>query len=173
MSLGLGSQVSQITAVSYPNTLDHFIKQVLRVRWYQRYMDDGYMLFRTKQEAKEAVSRVIEMCKPLGIKVNQRKTKIVPIQHGFKFLKVIHHLTETGSVQRRMCRESITRQRQRLKKFAVKVQAGAITVSDAAAAYGSWKGYALRRGGKSVVRRMDELFWNLFHTPPPKCKLQT
>lgn len=171
-SLGLGSQVSQITAVSYPNGLDHYIKQTLRVRWYQRYMDDGYMLFRTKQEAKEAVPRVVQFCKPLGIKVNMRKTKIVPIQRGFRFLKAIHRLTETGAVVRRLCRESITRQRQRLKKFAGKVAAGVMTVMDAAIGYGSWKGYALHRGGKAVVRRMDRLFLELFGVSPPQCRLE-
>lgn len=171
-SLGLGSQISQITAVSYPNSLDHYIKQMLRVRWYQRYMDDGYMLFRTKEEAKEAVPCVVQFCKTLGIKVNMRKTKIVPIQRGFRFLKAIHRLTETGAVVRRLCRESITRQRQRLKKFAVKVSAGVMTVMDAAIGYGSWKGYALHRGGKAVVRRMDRLFRELFGVSPPRCRLE-
>ena len=171
-SLGLGSQISQITAVSYPNSLDHFIKQVLRVRWYARYMDDGYMLFRTKKEAKEAVGLVISFCEPLGISVNQRKTRIVPIRHGFKFLKAKHRLTETGKVERRMCRESITRQRRRLKKFAAKVAAGEMTVEDAATAYGSWKGYALHRGGRKAVQRMDKLFRELFGAAAPRCKLQ-
>lgn len=158
-SLGLGSQVSQITAVSYPNGLDHYIKQTLRIRWYQRYMDDGYMLFRTKEQAKEAIFRVVEYCKRLGIKVNMRKTKIVPIRRGFCFLKTIHRLTETGAVVRRLCRESITRQRRRLKKFAAMAAAGVMTIKDAAVGYGSWKGYALHRGGKAVVRIMDKLFF--------------
>ena len=171
-SLGLGSQISQITAVSYPNSLDHFIKQVLGVRWYARYMDDGYMLFRTRKEAKEAAGRVVSFCKPLGISVNLRKTRITPIRHGFRFLKAKHRLTETGKVERKMCRESITKQRRRLKKFAAKVAAGEMSVEDAAAAYGSWKGYALHRGGKSAVRRMDKLFRQLFGAAPPRCKLQ-
>ena len=87
-SLGLGSQVSQITAVSYPNRLDHFIKQILHVRRYSRYMDDGYMLFRFKKAAKEAIERVIAFCKKLGITVNPRKTRIEKIKRGFRFLKV-------------------------------------------------------------------------------------
>lgn len=171
-SLGLGSQVSQITAVSYPNGLDHYIKQTLRVRWYQRYMDDGYMLFRTKEEAKEGKNHVIQFCKTLGITVNLRKTKITQIQRGFRFLKATHRLTETGAVERRMCRESITRQRRRLKKFAAMVTAGTMTAQDAAMAYGSWKGYALHRGGKMAVRRMDKLFRELFGIAPSRCKLQ-
>lgn len=171
-SLGLGSQVSQITAVSYPNSLDHYIKQALRVRWYARYMDDGYMLFRTKREAKEAMERVIDFSVKLGITVNRKKTKLVPIRRGFKFLKARHTLTATGKVERRMCRESITRQRRQLKKFAAKVAAGEMTVEDTSTAYGSWKGYALHRGGGKAIRRMDKLFTELFGVPAPKCKLK-
>ena len=171
-SRGLGSQISQITAVSYPNGLDHYIKQTLRVRWYQRYMDDGYMLFRIKEQAKEAIRHLVEFCNHLGITVNMRKTKITPIQRGFRFLKAVHRLTETGAVMRRMCRESITRQRRRLKKFAAMVLAGAMSTKDAAIGYGSWKGYALHRGGKAVVRRMDRLFRELFGVSPPRCRLE-
>lgn len=171
-SLGLGSQVSQITAVSYPNALDHYIKQRLRVRWYGRYMDDGYMIFRTFAEAKAALADVISICDALGIVVNQRKTKIVKIRRGFKYLKARHYLTETGAVKRKLSRDSITRQRRRLKKFAKLVAAGEMTIEDAKTAYGSWKGYALRRGGKLAVRRMDRLFRKLFGVEPPKCKLQ-
>lgn len=171
-SLGLGSQVSQITAVSYPNTMDHYIKQRLRVRWYGRYMDDGYMIFRTLQEAKVALEKVISICKTLGIVVNQRKTKIVKIQRGFKYLKARHYLTKSGAVKRKLSRDSITRQRRRLKKFAKMVKNGTMTIEDAKTAYGSWKGYALNRGGKLAVRRMDRLFRKLFGVEPPKCKLQ-
>ena len=81
-SLGLGSQVSQITAVSYPNSLDHYIKQVLRVRWYARYMDDGYMLFCTKQEAREAMDHVVAFCDRLGITVNRKKDQDHPHSAG-------------------------------------------------------------------------------------------
>lgn len=171
-SLGLGSQISQITAVSYPNSLDHFIKQVLFVRWYARYMDDGYMIFKTIEEAKEAAEQVISYCEPIGITVNRHKTKILPISHDFRFLKVTYRLTETGKVVRKVHQDSVTRQRRKLKKLAAKVASGEITAEDAKTSYGSWKGYALRRGGDKAVARMDDLFVELFGTAPPKCKLQ-
>lgn len=172
-SLGLGSQISQITAVSYPNCLDHYIKQVLRVRWYARYMDDGYLLFGNKQEAKEAVAKITVFCrKRLGIEINRRKTFIMKIKRGFRFLKARHFLTETGKVERKTCRESITRQRRRLKKFVAKVGLGEMSLKDVAASYASWKGYALRRGGADHVRAMDKLFVKLFGVEAPRCKLK-
>jgi hypothetical protein len=39
-SLGLGSQVSQNAAIFYPDKLDHFIKEKLRIKYYGRCMGD-------------------------------------------------------------------------------------------------------------------------------------
>lgn len=58
------------------------------------------------------------------------------------------------------------------KKFAEKVAAGEMTAKDAAIGYDSWKGYALHRGGKAVVRRMDKPFRELFGIAPPRCRLE-
>lgn len=172
MSLGLGSEVSQVIAVAYPNALDWYIKQDLHVRWYGRYMDDGYLLFREKEEAKNAIQKVSQYASRLGIRINEKKTKIVKLSRGFKFLKTYHLLTETGKVIRKLSRESITRQRRKLKKFACMVKRGKMEKADACTAYGSWKGYALSRGGRMTVYNMDLLFCSLFHIPAPTCKLQ-
>lgn len=170
LSLGLGSEVSQITAVSYPNTLDHYIKQTLRVRWYARYMDDGYMLCKTKEEAEERLAAVIEFAKTLGITINQKKTKIVKIGAGFRFLKCRHRLDENGKVVRRPSRASITRQRRKLKKLSVKVKNGELQIELIVMSHGSWKGYAHQRGGRRSVRNTDKLFRRLFGVPAPRCK---
>ncbi|MDR2510098.1 MAG: hypothetical protein LBC77_05595 [Spirochaetaceae bacterium] len=37
-SLGPGSQISQISAIFYANKLDHYIKEILRIKCYGRYM---------------------------------------------------------------------------------------------------------------------------------------
>ena len=171
-SLGLGSQISQITAVSYPNALDHYIKQVLRVRFYGRYMDDGYMMFRKKEDAKAALAKVYEFCQKYGITINRKKTQIVKLSRCFIYLKVKHRLTETGKVIRGLSRTSITRQRRKLKKFHKMYLEGKLPLEDIRQAYGSWKGYALRSIARETVRNMNRLYFSLFHEQPPKCKLE-
>jgi len=173
MSLGLGSQVSQITAVSYPNALDHYIKQTLRVRWYERYMDDGNMIFRTKQEAADTLEKIIAFCDTLGIKVNRKKTHIYKLDRWFPYLKVKHRLSETGKAERRICRSSVTRERRKLKKFAVRRAAGEMPLGDIRQAYSSWKGYALHRNAWHQIQSMDNLYKALFGENPPKCKLKS
>ena len=170
-SLGLGSQVSQISAVSYPNSLDHFIKQTLRVRWYARYMDDGYLLFKRREDAVAALDKICDFCKTIGITVNKKKTQITSLKRDFVYLKVRHRLTETGKTVRRLSKESITRQRRKLKKFQKMYLTGSMSLKDITQAYGSWKGYALHRNSVKTVRNMDKLFISLFQVQPPQCKL--
>lgn len=42
--LGIGNMTSQVLAIFYLNDLDHFIKEVLKIKYYVRYQDD-FMLF--------------------------------------------------------------------------------------------------------------------------------
>lgn len=168
-SLGLGSQISQITAVAYPDRLDHFIKEVLRVRHYERYMDDGVLLFRTKQEAQDAAIEIGRFCeRELKLHLSQKKTFIQKLSQPFKFLKVSFQLQASGKITQSVHRESITRERRKLKKLArFKRVMAAVQQS-----YGSWKGYALQRGGEKAVERMDELYIQLFRCDPPQIKLR-
>lgn len=172
-SLGLGSQVSQITAVSYPNAPDHYIKQDLQVDGYERYMDDGGMICRTKQEAANRLEKAISIFSTLGIKVNRKKTHIYKLDRWFPYLKVKHRLTETGKAERRICRDNVTRERRKLKKFAIRHAAGEMPMEDIRQAYGSWKGYALHRNAWHQIQGMDNLYKALFGEEPPKCKLKS
>ena len=123
-SLGLGSQISQITAVSYPNSLDHFIKQVLCVRWYARYMDDGYMLHHSKEHLQKCLADLREICACLGIRLNEKKTQIVKLSRGITFLKRRFILTETGKVIVIPARKGIVKERRKMKKLSLKYRAG-------------------------------------------------
>lgn len=172
-SLGLGSQISQITAISYPNALDHYIKQTLKVKWYGRYMDDGHMLFTDKAQAHEALEKVIAFAEKLGIRVNRKKTCICKVDRWFRYLKVKHRLSETGQAQRHISRENVTRERRKLKKFARRVAAGEMPIEDIRQAYSSWKGYALRRNAWHQIQGMDNLYKALFGENPPICKLKS
>ena len=73
ISLGLGSQVSQISAISYPNKLDHYCKEVLRVRYYGRYMDDTYLIHKDKKHLEYCLTEIKRICDELGIKLNTKK----------------------------------------------------------------------------------------------------
>lgn len=159
--LGLGSQVCQILAVGYPNILDHTItcKHGLP---YGRYMDDFYIICKTKEEAHEILSVVKSIVRDLKIKLNENKTQIVRLSHGFNFLKTKFYLTSTGKVVRKITRKNVTAQRRKLKKFKKKLETNEMTLDMITTAYQSWRGYAAKKDCYHTIRNMDKLYIELF-----------
>lgn len=115
--LGLGSQVSQISAVFYPNPIDHFIKDKLSIRCYGRYMDDGYIIHHDIQQLKIIAKKFQKECQKLSIIMNKKKCLIKKLTSHFSFLKTRFFITKTGKIVRRFDRKNITKERKRLRKF--------------------------------------------------------
>lgn len=159
---GLGSQVSQIVGTVYASKADHYAKEVLRIRAYVKYMDDTFMLFKTKEEADEALQAMFKIYESMGIEINKKKTRKVALKHGFTFLKTQFRLTETGKVIMRPCRQSITRERRKLKKLKKKLDEGRITFEEVRQQYQSWKGYMKHKMSWRTVQNMNQLFNELF-----------
>lgn len=164
--LGLGSETSQINAIAYPNSIDHFIKERLRCKYYGRYMDDSYIICATKEEAKQRLAAITEKYEEKGIVVNPKKTAIVKLSRGFTFLKNHISITKTGKIITRPCRESAVRQRRKLKKFQKHHAAGTMTMDEIHQSYMSWRGFVAHKNARRTIHRMDILYSKLFGEPP-------
>lgn len=162
MGLGLGSQISQVLALASANRLDHYIKEVLRIKYYARYMDDGYLIHPSKQYLQECLQRIQVLCDELGIHLNIKKTQIVKLSHGFTFLKARFFLLPSGKVVKKIYKRSITRMRIKLKKLRRKLDAGEITLQDAANTWQSWVGYANNFKAYHTIDNMSKLYTQLF-----------
>jgi retron-type reverse transcriptase len=162
-SLGLGSQVSQICAIFYPSTLDHYIKEVLWIKYYGRYMDDLYLIHESKEYLEMCLEKICEVCDTLAITVNMKKTRIVKLSSGVVFLKGKYTLLSSGKILRRPCKDSAKRMKRKLKKFATLIGAGKMTFTDLRISYQSWRGnYQKRFNAYYQVRYMDKLYHDLF-----------
>ena len=69
--LGIGNMTSQILAVFYLNDMDHYIKEVLKIKYYVRYMDDFLLFHPDKKIFTILLRRVKEI-------FSQRKTNAKP-----------------------------------------------------------------------------------------------
>lgn len=159
---GLGSQVSQIDALMLPNKLDHAIKEKLGIRGYGRYMDDGYLIHEDIGHLKECLAMMRRECETLGIRLNEKKTAIIPLPQGTKFLKTKFKLTETGKVVRKMNRKGTRKMREKLKKFYIRMNEGTMTEEDIRTAYESWRGHMRRGNSWRVLQRMDRYYKSLY-----------
>ena len=160
--LGLGSETSQIFAVTYPSKIDHYIKEVLRIKGYARYMDDSYLIHKDKGYLKKCLEDLKGKFAEVGIVLNPKKTRIVKLSKGFTFLKTQYFLTDTGKVIRKACRESIVRQRRKLKKFKKFSDAGEMSFDHIYNSYMSWRGYIGHKDAHRTILSMDTLFKDLF-----------
>lgn len=161
--LGLGSQVSQACALLLPNELDHCIKTKLKIKHYARYMDDGYIIHHDKEYLKYCLEEIRKICKEFGIVLNTKKTQIVKLSRGIKFLKTKFILTKTGKIIRKPNKKNITLMRRKLKALKRLLDNGRITFTAIKHSMVSWSGQQLRFNSYWARRRMKRLYDSLFY----------
>ena len=167
--LGLGSQISQTFALASANYMDHYIKEVFHIRGYGRYMDDGYLIHESKEYLHKCLQDLREICRNLGIVLNEKKTQIVKLSHGFSWLKCRFYLTDTGKVVQKIYKKSVVRQRRKLKALRRLLDHGRITMEDVYTSFQSWRAYALHFDAWHTINNMTALYHKLFSST---CYLQ-
>ena len=163
IGLGLGSQISQTLCLAVPNRLDHMIKERCGMKFYGRYMDDGYIISESKEQLKECLAAMKEICSQLGLNLNEKKTHIRKLSGGFTFLKTKYHVMPSGKIINRPARQNITRMRRKLKRFKKLVDKGEISMRAVYHSYQSWRSHIAPTRCFRSRRRMDELFKSLFN----------
>lgn len=164
-SVGIGSQISQISGLLYPTRIDNYCKIVKGIKYYGRYMDDTYIIHKDKAYLQQLLKEITKICNEYGIHINQKKTQIVKLTKTFVFLKTRYNLTETGKVIKRVNKDSVTRERRKLKKFRKMLDEGKITYPEIEEAYRSWKGNLKYYSAHNVIVNMDKLYNELFVKP--------
>lgn len=85
--LELGSHVSQICAVLYPDELDRAMLYTDGLVGYHRYMDDGLDAYDTKEHASAALDVLKLYVEAMGLKLNAKKTHVNRATHPIVFCK--------------------------------------------------------------------------------------
>lgn len=160
--LGLGSQLSQILALAVSNRLDHYIKDQRGIQGYGRYNDDGYVIHESKEYLKKLVTEIRQICNEYGVELNDRKTQIVKLSHGFTWLKVKFALTDSGRIVRRLSRQSVVKERRKLKKLRRMVSDGTITRFNVYQSFQSWRAYAMKMKSWRSIQSVTELYNQLY-----------
>ena len=158
----LGSQESQILALAILNSLDHYIKEKLKRKFYVRYMDDGVIIAKTKEELKTIYTKMQEILHGIGMNFNEKKTRITKASKGFTFLKVKYNITKTGKIIRRLSPKGTARMRRKLKKFKRLVNAGKMSLRNAYDSMQSWMSHATVAKSHKTISKMMKLYRKLF-----------
>lgn len=83
--LYIGSMTSQVLAIFYLNDLDHFIKEVLKIKYYIRYQDDFLLFHQSKDYLKYCYKEIEKFLKNEGLQLN-KKTRIFKNTDNYIFL---------------------------------------------------------------------------------------
>lgn len=172
VGLNLGAEAPQIFSVYYLSCLDSWLKVVRGMKYYGRYMDDMFVISDSKEELKSLLAEIRTRLSWLKLALNERKTHIVKLRHGFTFLQIKYNLTASGRIIKRPTRAKIVRERRRLKRFRGLCDAGRMKEYDVLNCYKSWRQSLLTDCSAcfATVQSMDALFRTLFPFTPQYIK---
>ena len=162
--LGLGSQVSQISAVFYPNKIDHLIKDKLGIKYYARYMDDGYIILDDLNRLKEIVRIFENVCENSGVVLNMKKCHITKLSNKFTFLKTRYYITNTGKIVHKINRKSAKKERDRLRKYKKFIGIGLMTRKQVYLIFHSWILSLDFFNNYNLIKNMIRFYNDLFDT---------
>ncbi|MBQ8465284.1 MAG: RNA-directed DNA polymerase [Alphaproteobacteria bacterium] len=154
--LGLGSETSQMHAIFYPNEIDHAITEGCKDVVYGRYMDDSFIIAKDKATIVKALSILKWWADKLKIILSPKKTMIIKLKNGVKWLKTMFYLVK-GKIIKKPCPKSIILERRRLKKQIAVFNRGEMSIFDITQSFESWAGSMKRRNARRTVYNMRRI----------------
>lgn len=161
-SVEVGDQIAQEVGIYYPHPIDNYIKYVRSQKFYQRYMDDWYIMSPSKEGLVDILERVTIIAKTRGIHINNKKTRIIPINKWFTFLQIRYKLTDSGKILKKINPKRVTAMRRKIKKLAVKVEKGEITYEQVENTFRSWMCDHYKLISKTQRKNLINLFEELY-----------
>jgi len=133
----IGNQTSQFFGNVALNPLDHFVKRTLRIKGYLRYMDDFVLFGESLAQVHEYRNRITEFLRTLRLRLHPRKTNVMPVASGFRFLGF--SISPHGL---RIPKPAIHRFRRRMKQLDRLYEIRAISLKQVQQSVMGWWGYA-------------------------------
>ncbi len=141
VGLPIGNQTSQWFGLFYLNTLDRFIKEKLRIKYYVRYMDDMVLIHNDKEYLKECKTKIQQFVQEkLKLSLNS-KTQIGLLKDGIDFLGFNHKLNENGQVIRFLRQSAKIRLKKHIKNLRNLRDKGIINDNDCEIRLQAYEGY--------------------------------
>ena len=158
--IGLGSQISQLIQLAVLDPLDHYIKEVLGIRYYIRYMDDFILIHNDKEYLRYCKEQIQNYLAGIELQLNH-KTTLQPIKNGLVFLQWRYKVTDTGKVLMLMAPDKPKRYRTKLAKLNELVECGTITREHLDKCVECWINNAERGDTEEVVSMMEYYYDSL------------
>lgn len=167
-----GSQMVQIAGISYPNRLDHHMKEVVHVKIFMHYMDDSQMVAENDAEAVWYLAEMREEAARLGLELHPEKTRIVSAAEGAVFLGFHYKVAPSGKVLMFRAPKRVKEIRRRLRRLANKERRGEVERGATEDSYRCVRACMTKGNSARLLRRMDD-FANELKKEIDNAKYQT
>ncbi|HVC98796.1 MAG TPA: RNA-directed DNA polymerase [Pirellulales bacterium] len=157
--LPIGNLTSQFFANVLLDTIDHFVKEELRVPGYVRYADDLLLFANTKADLWTIREALAERLAGIRLRLHARKTQLHPCNAGVDFLG--WKLSRNG---RRLPQTAIARFNKRLRSMRWAYTRGDITSGTISTSLRAWRAFAAA-GNSTGIRRA---LWRRVRFGPPR-----
>ncbi|MBQ2695628.1 RNA-directed DNA polymerase [Candidatus Saccharibacteria bacterium] len=112
--LSIGAMTSQFLAIFYLNSVDHYIKEVLKCKYFIRYMDDFLILSHDKEWLREVKEEIANKLAELKLTVNPKSAIYNCDGGGFAFLGYRYYVDRCGRIRIVCLAKTVRRIRRRL-----------------------------------------------------------
>jgi retron-type reverse transcriptase len=145
--LPIGNLTSQFFANVYLNGLDHYVREVLRVPAYLRYVDDLAVFADDKQYLYDIRSSIGRFLESLRLDLNQTKSLVHRTGAGVRFLgyRVFPEF-------RLLPGRSVRLARRRFRRLAREYREGEATLGSVRASVNGWLGHVCHAQARRVTR---------------------
>lgn len=164
--LPLGVEPSQVEMIAFPSSLDNFIKCQLSLKGCGHYMDDYYILIPPNRDEKEIMRLIVKKAESLKLTVSKSKSRILPLTKPFRYCKAKYTLTGSGKVVVAANRETMKRDRRKIKAFYQKIRDGKMSYEDLWTSTNGMLAYLEQYNDHKRVLRLKRLFYSLFGFSP-------
>jgi len=135
--LPIGNLTSQFFANVYLNSFDHFVKEILRCRFYIRYVDDFVFLSGSPDYLRALLPQLQEFLNCFRLKLYLQKCQIRPVEGGQRFLG-----QTVFPRHRLLAPENVRRFARRMRRFQNQFPSRQISLRDIRQSLMSWLGHA-------------------------------
>ena len=158
----LGVEPSQQEMMALPSAVDCWIKSQLGVHCVGHYADDYFIICPDMNKLRQIGNAIVRKFEKLGILVNRKKCKIVPLTKPFKFCKAKFTLHESGKITVNGCRDGVQRARRKLKLFRQEWLEGKRSLENVAQYMTSQLAYYRNYNDHGRILRLRRLCYALF-----------
>lgn len=137
-----GSQLVQILGIAYLDELDHYIKEVLRIRYYIRYQDDFILIHHSREVLQNALGAIENRLRELSLTLNHKKTHIHTLDAPVPFLGFLYNLGKRGNIYMRVNPKRLKEIRRRLRRYPP--------------SFPSYVGFLEKGDSQKLIKRLEE-----------------